>query len=127
MKTYTILNSEGDILKLEIEKNFGETTLTFCAKMNNGSGYVNFLVTENQLLGFFKSQLTLSQIVHQATEDGFLLMRYDKGYIVEKSFIEYSLQSGNKLYDDILDDMKMSYRDVAKLLAGNHICATGSK
>lgn len=54
MKIYTILNCEGNILQLEIEKDYTVTRLTFCAKMNNGTGCVYFLVTENQLLGFFK-------------------------------------------------------------------------
>jgi hypothetical protein len=127
MKTYTILNCEGNILQLEIEKDNNETSLTFYAQMNNGTGCVYFSLTPNQLLGFFNSQITLSQIVQNAKENLFLLMRYDKGYVVKKSFVVYSLQCGNALYDDILDDMKMSYRDVAKLLAGNYICATGFK
>jgi hypothetical protein len=121
MKTYTILNSEGPILKLEIEKFNNEPTMTFCATMNSGVGRVYFLVSENQLLEFFNSKITLSQIAQNVTEDRFLLIRYDKGYIVKKSCIVNALQCGHTLYFDILHEMKISCFDIARILSENDL------
>lgn len=130
MKTgYTILNCEGDILRLEIE-NFKDnfTTLTFCANMNSGIGRVYFSVSEKELQEFFNSKITLSQIVQNAEEDRFLMIRYDKGYSLEKSFVKNCLQCGDKLFGEILDDMKISYSDITKILAENDIIyVAGSK
>ena len=121
MKTYTILNSDGPFLKLEIEKFNNEPTMTFCATMNSGAGRVYFLVSENQLMEFFNSKITLSQIALNATEDRFLLIRYDKGYIVKKSFIVNALQCGHVLYSDILQDMKISSLDISRILSENNL------
>lgn len=123
MKIYTILNSEGDILKLEIERyRDGFTTLTFCANMNSGVGRVYFSVSEIQLQEFFNSKLTLSQIIQNAKENRFLLIRHDKVYAVEKSFVVHSLQCGDMLFGDILIDMKIGYNDVIKILDDNQLC-----
>lgn len=125
MKTYTILNCEGNILQLEIEKDYSGITLTFCANMNSGVGQVYFSVTEIQLLEYFNSKITLSQIVQNAHEDRFLLMRYSNGYIVKKAFIVHSLQCGDILFGDILIDMKIKYFDVRKLLSDNDLSKDG--
>ena len=121
MKTYTILNSEGPILKLEIEKCNNEPKMTFCATMNSGAGCVYFLVSKNQLLEFFNSKITLSQIAQRATEDRFLLTRYDKGYIVKKSSLVNALQCGHMLYFDILHEIKISCFDIARILSENDL------
>lgn len=118
MKTYTILNSEGDILKLEIEKDYnGFTKLTFCANTNIGMGRIYFDVSATQLNEFFNSKLTLSQIVKKVQEDRFLLIRYNKGYIVNSTFVEHGLQCGDILFRDILDDMKIGNKEVANIIS----------
>jgi hypothetical protein len=120
-RAYTILNCEGDILRLEIENFQNFTTFTFCANMNNGIGRVYFPVSEKELLEFFNSKITISQVVQNAMEDRFLLIRYDKGYILERSFVAHSLQCGDLLYRDILDDMKIGNKEIEKIISDNQL------
>jgi hypothetical protein len=122
MKTYVILNSEGDILKLEIEKyKDGFTTITFCANMNTGAGRIYFPVSAKELREFFNSKITLSEIVQNAKKDRFLLIRYDKGYIADRSFVACSLQCGDILYEDIFDDMKLDNKEITKIITDNQL------
>ena len=118
MKSYTILNSEGDILKLEIEKHPGYfTTLTLCANLNIGIGRVYIPVSVNELIGFLNSEVTLSQIVQNVKEDRFLVIRYDQGYIINRSFAARSLQCGDTLFRNILDDMKISNKEITSIIS----------
>lgn len=118
MKTYTILNSEGNILSLEVERDISHfTRLTLCANTNIGMGKIYFSVSVKELQEFFNSNITLSQIILNAQEDRFLLLRYDKGYIVDRSLAAQGLQCGGMLYGDILDDMKIGKREITKIIS----------
>ena len=118
MKSYTILNSEGNILTLEIENSPGYvTSLTFCANTNIGMGQIYFAVSATELRDYFNSKITLSHIIQNAKEDRFLLIRHDKGYIINRSFAGNGLQCGDLLYKNILDDMKIGSKEVAKIIS----------
>lgn len=114
---YIILNCEGNILKLEIENSFKKIKLAFFAKMNNGTGEIYFPVQKQELIKFFNSKLTLSQIIENSKEDIILLTRYDKEYLVSKSEIVNKIQCGSELYSDILYDLKMNNTDIEKMLS----------
>jgi hypothetical protein len=117
MKTFTILNSEGDILKLEIENNPGYlNTLTLCANTHIGIGQIYLPVSASGLRDYFNSKITLHQIIQNTKEDRFLLIKYDKGYIVDRAFVAHGLQCGDMLYRDILDDMKIDSKEIKKII-----------
>ena len=116
MKKYTILNCEGNILKLEIENNFQEIKFAFLAKMDNGTGRIHFSIKRQELNDFFDSKITLSQIIQNSKDETFLLIRYDKEYMVAKSEIINKIQCGNQLYSNILNDLKMNCTDIKRIL-----------
>ncbi|MES2811391.1 MAG: hypothetical protein V4670_02870 [Bacteroidota bacterium] len=114
-KIYTIIECEGRILTLDF-KSINNMKLT--SFLNNGTGKVTYETHINDIMMYFKSKITLQELVENSSSEKFGFFEFESKTttLVNKKTVINNINCGELLFCDLPSGMGIHGQEYAEMI-----------